>query len=41
MPAVVVDEAAPGRYPVWVGTFVDGDAEPATLHVSTGEPFGQ
>ena len=41
MPGVVIEDAAPGRYPVWVGTFMDGDAEPATLHVSGGEPFGE
>ncbi len=41
MPGVVLDEAVPGRYPVWVGTFMDGDAEAATLHVSSGEPFSE
>jgi hypothetical protein len=38
MPAIVVDRALPGRYPVWVGTFVDEPAS-ATLFVSGGEPF--
>jgi hypothetical protein len=41
MPGVVIEDAAPGRYPVWVGTFMDGDSEPATLHVSGGEPFSE
>jgi hypothetical protein len=38
MPAVVVDRALPGQYPVWVGTFMDEPAS-ATLFVSGGEPF--
>ena len=38
MPAVVVDRALPGQYPVWVGTFMN-EPSSATLFVSGGEPF--
>jgi len=42
MPGIMVEDATPGRYTVWVGTFIDnGATAPATLHVGNGAPFGQ
>jgi len=38
-PAVVIESAAAGRYPVWVGTFRDDESAAATLFAGP-EPFG-
>jgi hypothetical protein len=39
-PGVVIESAAAGRYPVWVGTFHGDEEGAANLHVAGSEPFG-